>query len=106
MLLIRNAADYWSGLLDAPEVGATGAMVVHGGVGTNSAGVANARHSGQVDGSNGREGERRSGFGTGCMNTSHGRAEPHIHTIGQYRRTLRGGFRQAQETTVNLEGPL
>ena len=33
MLLIWNAVDYWSGLLDAPEIGATGAMVVHGGVG-------------------------------------------------------------------------
>jgi hypothetical protein len=32
MLLIRNAVDCWSGLLDAREVGATGAIVVHGGV--------------------------------------------------------------------------
>src|SRR6476620_6578985 len=38
MLLIRSAVDDWSGLLDAPEVGATGAMVVHGGVGTKQRG--------------------------------------------------------------------
>jgi hypothetical protein len=106
LLKIRNAVDCWSSLLDAPEVGATGAMVVHGGVGAEQRGCCQR----DTLGTGGRIQRPR---GRTPVRFRH-RVHEHLawargapsHAIGQYRRTLRDGFREAQERTVNLEGPL
>jgi len=106
MLLIRSAVDYWSGLLDAPEVGATGAMVVHGGVGTKQRGRCQRETLG-TGGRIRRPGERTPvRFGHWLHEYLAWAVEFRILTIGHLPPALRDGFRQAQERTVNLVGPL
>ena len=66
-------------------------MVVPGGIGAEQRGRCQRETLGTGGRINGREGERRSGFGTGCMNTSQGARSPHSCNRPTTARTLRRG---------------